>query len=587
MYELFFRQIQRIIFIVTEKIIYQETEEGRQEKPDAMVSSLEKAMLAESDLKLNVSTGQSPNMILVHKGGQIAYVNNKCEDVIGYTKKELLSNQFNLMSLIAPEAIELVTSNLNLQQNGLEIEPYENVLLNKAGEKIDAIITSKLIDYEGERAILWIVTDMRDRHKPEKALTEGEEKYQTLISNISSGYCLNKITFGKNEMPIDSHFLKLNQAFEQITGLKATDLVGKTTKEVFPGTEYFWVDRIGQVALSGNPLHFKRGLKFFGQCFEVIAYSPGRGQVAAVFTDIADQKGIEASGEGVHVFANRSASELTGYSVAELLKRRYRDLVHPNEFKRVSRRCKRREKDIPAISYYETILIKKDGVKLPIEVTDSKTLWQGQSALLIVFRDISLRKRFEAALGESHNELENRVNERTNELMEAAEKLEENQRELLRHKQDLEKVNDELVQTNVALSVLTRNIDRKRDEVEKKIAQTIGSKIIPLLEEIRYDKIPEKTHAKLDVLSAYLNDLTSEATRGRDVIISLSPSELRVAMMIKNGFTSREISRLLNISHHTVKTHRKSIRKKLNIINTEINLASYLKLKLGNESACG
>jgi len=123
------------------------------------------------------------------------------------------------------------------------------------------------------------------------------------------------------------------------------------------------------------------------------------------------------------------------------------------------------------------------------------------------------------------------------------------------------------------------------DEVEKKIAQTIGSKIIPLLEEIRVDKIPEKTHAKLDVLSAYLSDLTSEAARGHDVIISLSPSELRLAMMIKNGFTSKEIAHLLNISHHTVKTHRKSIRRKLNINNTDVNLASYLKLKLGNDSA--
>ena len=593
---------------MTEKTKYQETEEKQQAIPDAMVSNLEKAMLTESDLKFNVFTDQSPNMIFINKRGQIAYVNNKCEDVIGYTKGELLSNQFNFMSLIAPEAIELVTKNLNLQQNGLEVEPYENVLLNKAGEKIHAIITSKLIDYEGERAILWIVTDMRDCNKPEKALIEREEKYQTLISNISNGYCLNEITFDGNEMPIDSHFLEVNQAFERITGLKAKDLFGKTTKEVFPGTEYFWVDRIGQVALSGNPLHFNNGLKFFGQCFEVIAYSPRRGQVAAVFTDIAEQKRIEVvqredesnfraiaenakdgilitSGEGVHVFANRSASELTGYSIAELLKRGYKDLVHPDEVKRVNRRCKRSEKDIPASSYYETILIKKDGVKLPIEVTDSKTLWQGQSALLVVFRDISLRKRFEKALGKSHSELENRINERTNELMETAEKLEKNQRELLRHKQDLEKVNDELVQTNIALSVLTRNIDRKRDELEKKVAQTIGSKILPLLEEIKYDKIPEKTHAKLDVLSAYLNDLTPETATGHDVIISLSSSELRVALMIKNGFTSKEIARLLNISPHTVKTHRKSIRGKLNIKNADINLASYLKLKLGKESA--
>jgi DNA-binding CsgD family transcriptional regulator len=61
--------------------------------------------------------------------------------------------------------------------------------------------------------------------------------------------------------------------------------------------------------------------------------------------------------------------------------------------------------------------------------------------------------------------------------------------------------------------------------------------------------------------------------------------ELRVAVMIKKGFSSEEIARLLHISPHTVKTHRKSIRRKLNLKNANINLASYLKLKLGKASA--
>jgi DNA-binding CsgD family transcriptional regulator len=202
-----------------------------------------------------------------------------------------------------------------------------------------------------------------------------------------------------------------------------------------------------------------------------------------------------------------------------------------------------------------------------------------------VIRDITLRKRFEEALGKSHNDLERRVRERTNVLMEVTKKLEGKQKELIRHRLDLEKANKELFQTNTALSVLARNIDRKRDEVEKKIAQSISSQIMPLLEEIKYDNIPEKTRAKLDVLEAYLNDLTPKAVRGHDIIISLSAMELRVGMMIKNGFSSEEIARLMHISPHTVKTHRKSIRRKLNIKNADINLASYLKLKLGRPSA--
>jgi DNA-binding CsgD family transcriptional regulator len=53
--------------------------------------------------------------------------------------------------------------------------------------------------------------------------------------------------------------------------------------------------------------------------------------------------------------------------------------------------------------------------------------------------------------------------------------------------------------------------------------------------------------------------------------------------MIKNGFSSEQIARVLYTSPHTIKTHRRSIRKKLKLQNAEVNLASYLRSKLGKE----
>jgi PAS domain S-box-containing protein len=291
-----------------------------------------------------------------------------------------------------------------------------------------------------------------------------------------------------------------------------------------------------------------------------------------------------AVGEGLYVYANLRAREVTEYTIDELKSMSFKDLVHPDQMERVGQIYRRRitGKDVPAC--YETIIIKKSGGMIPIEITGSKTIWHGQPAVMIIIRDISMRKRLEAALGKINNELEKRVTERTQELVDVAEKLEEKQRELLRHKLDLEKANRELVQTNTALSVLARNIDKKRDEAEKKIAYTISSQILPLADDIKNDKMQEKTRAKLEVLSAYLDDLTPEAAKSHDIIVSLSAMELRVTMMIKNGFSSEEIDRLLHISPHTVKPHRRSIRKKLQIKNTDINLASYLKLKLGKAS---
>ncbi len=145
---------------------------------------------------------------------------------------------------------------------------------------------------------------------------------------------------------------------------------------------------------------------------------------------------------------------------------------------------------------------------------------------------------------------------------------------------ELEKVNTELVETNKALSVLAKNIERKKGDTERRLAQIISSRIIPIAESLKKDERLEARRSDLDLLSAYLFDLTSDISRGTDTIFSLSITELRIATMIKNGLKSKEISSQLNISLLTVKTHRKHIRKKLNLQRADINLAAYLRSKL-------
>ena len=139
----------------------------------------------------------------------------------------------------------------------------------------------------------------------------------------------------------------------------------------------------------------------------------------------------------------------------------------------------------------------------------------------------------------------------------------------------------ELINTNKALSVLARNIDQKRERVQEKITRTVNSKILPIIEQFQKNKAFAKHRPELDVLKAYLNELTADSKDGPGVIFILSNTELRVATMVKNGFTSPEIARLLSVSLDTIKTHRKNIRRKLNINNAKINLTTYLRAKIG------
>jgi PAS domain S-box-containing protein len=279
------------------------------------------------------------------------------------------------------------------------------------------------------------------------------------------------------------------------------------------------------------------------------------------------------------VYTNRFATELTGYSSNELLNLRPSQLVDaegiPTTIKHI--RWSLQGKHSP--KRHTTTLARQNGQLLPIEVFATQVMWDGKPAIMSQFRDISFYKHLEAQLEKANLELERRLQERTSEMIKATEELEEKREELLRHKRDLELSNSELVQTNVALSVLARNIDRSHDEFEKKIADIVSLRIMPVIEEFRQDRISAKSLAALDVIATYLSELTSGSVNGREVIVSLSPMEMRIAVMIKKEFSSNQIARLLNLSLDTVKTHRRSIRRKLGLCNSSVNLSSYLKLK--------
>ncbi len=194
--------------------------------------------------------------------------------------------------------------------------------------------------------------------------------------------------------------------------------------------------------------------------------------------------------------------------------------------------------------------------------------------------DITERVKAEEALQKAHDELEHRVKERTFELSNALNTVKRSETELSQRKLALEKVNKELLETNQAVSVLARNIDKKKEALEKKYFNMCNSKLIPILKGLQKDVYCQKREADLELIINYLNEITHDSPLHHDIDSHLTHQEMRVAMMIKNGLTSQQIGDLLCISLHTVKTHRKSIRKKLKIENTSINLVSYLKSKL-------
>jgi PAS domain S-box-containing protein len=134
--------------------------------------------LIESEAQFKILAEESPNMIFINKRGRVVYVNKKSEETMGYSRDELYSKDFNFMNLIAPEFRDLVQKNFRKHSTGEEIRPYEYNLLTKDGREIFAIHTTKLIEYEGEQAILGIVTDITERKKSELAMRKRLMKFR-------------------------------------------------------------------------------------------------------------------------------------------------------------------------------------------------------------------------------------------------------------------------------------------------------------------------------------------------------------------------------------------------------------------------
>jgi len=156
-----------------------------QEKQTAAESSRTSSIKPEYSFQ--TFTEQSPNMIFINKGGRVVYANKRCIEVMGYSREEFYAPDFVFMTLIAPESVDLIRSGFKQHMAGEDIAPYEYSLINKKGKKIEAIITTKLIDYENGKAILGIITDITERKRVEEEL-QYRLNFQHLITTVSSQF---------------------------------------------------------------------------------------------------------------------------------------------------------------------------------------------------------------------------------------------------------------------------------------------------------------------------------------------------------------------------------------------------------------
>jgi len=141
----------------------------------------------------------------------------------------------------------------------------------------------------------------------------------------------------------------------------------------------------------------------------------------------------------------------------------------------------------------------------------------------------------------------------------------------------LKKKTQDLKESNIALKVLLKQREDDKIELEEKVLLNVRELVFPYLEKLKKKRMDEKQRAYIDILESNLNDIVSPFVHSLSTkLIKLSPTELEVANLIKQGKTTKEVADIMNLATSTITFHRNNIRKKFGITNKKISLTTYL-----------
>jgi len=193
----------------------------------------------------------------------------------------------------------------------------------------------------------------------------------------------------------------------------------------------------------------------------------------------------------------------------------------------------------------EELILKGNGKESPVLKTVSQITINGKELLLESFIDITYQKKIETDLNSQRLALIEKTisQEKANEALMA----------LLDH----------------------REIDKKT--IEQSMVTNLKRFVFPYLDDLERQKIKKDSKVYVNIIRTNIEQLISPVSRNLSgAYLDLTPTEIKVADLIRQGKSSKSIVAILNISLSTVEKHRNKIRKKLNIVKKKINLNTYL-----------
>lgn len=148
---------------------------------------------------------------------------------------------------------------------------------------------------------------------------------------------------------------------------------------------------------------------------------------------------------------------------------------------------------------------------------------------------------------------------------------------LSRREEELCQKTVQLEEMNTALKVLLSKREEGKKELEESIVTNVRTLVLPHLDMLDASSLGEAQRAALRAAMDHLEEIVSPLLpRLSTRFAGLSPMELRIATLIKDGRRNKEIALILGVSENTVLTHRYHLRTKLGLRGRKVNLQTYL-----------
>ncbi|MFO8010121.1 MAG: PAS domain S-box protein [Dehalococcoidia bacterium] len=504
----------------------------------------------------------APDIIgIIDEDASIRYMSPSAEKVTGYTADELMGE--NAFKLMHPDDMEKAREvfTRGVQAPGSTASMEVRFRRKDGSWGYADFIARYLLDDPSVGGIVLNCRDITERKLAEQALEQSEQKFRAIVENAPDQFVIverdGTISFVNYAEP----GFELNS----VIGTSVYDYVDPAMADKYHQTQE-------RVFRTGKPerIEVMNIVDRIHDCRVAPLAHGGRwDRLMVILTDITEQKRAEEAlrqsetryrqlfdyapdgvmildGDGRILECSHSAMLLYGYPREEMIGSKVTDFMHPASiatFSGMSYETEQFEGEIRIIrSDGSLVHLWRKGV--PLMDADGNL-----AGVLLYDRDITDRKRAEELLRTHQDHLEKLVQERTSSLEEA----------------------------NTALRVMLKTADQVKSEVEEAVLFNVKRFALPYLEELNKSGLNERQHTYLDLLRQSLDQVTQPFLHGvSSQFLTLTPTEVMVMDLIRQGKSSKEIADLLNMSIRTVETHRYNIRTKLGLKDRSVNLRTYI-----------